>query len=74
MRDRRQQTVFLAATARSGTAMKGTVKWLDGAMFVAESGSGHTVVMDGPEDLGGAKSVPQAAGNAAFGHRRLCYL
>lgn len=33
--------------------MKGTVKWLDGAMFVAESGSGHTVVMDGPEDLGG---------------------
>jgi putative redox protein len=33
--------------------MKGTVKWTDGAMFVAESGSGHTVVMDGPEDLGG---------------------
>ena len=33
--------------------MKGTVKWLDGAMFVGESGSGHTVVMDGPEDLGG---------------------
>lgn len=33
--------------------MKGTVKWVDGAMFVGESGSGHTVVMDGPEDLGG---------------------
>jgi putative redox protein len=33
--------------------MKGTVKWLDGAMFIGESGSGHTVVMDGPEDLGG---------------------
>ncbi|MEE4203766.1 MAG: OsmC family protein [Halieaceae bacterium] len=33
--------------------MQGTVKWLDGAMFVGESGSGHTVVMDGPEDLGG---------------------
>ncbi len=33
--------------------MKGTVKWMDGAMFVGESGSGHTVVMDGPEDLGG---------------------
>jgi putative redox protein len=33
--------------------MKATVKWMDGAMFVGESGSGHTVVMDGPEDLGG---------------------
>jgi putative redox protein len=33
--------------------MKGTVKWADGAMFLAESGTGHTVVMDGPEDLGG---------------------
>lgn len=36
-----------------GRAMKATVKWTDGAMFVGESGSGHTVVMDGPEDLGG---------------------
>ena len=33
--------------------MQATVKWMDGAMFVGESGSGHTVVMDGPEDLGG---------------------
>ncbi|WP_269617614.1 OsmC family protein [Zhongshania sp. BJYM1] len=33
--------------------MKATVKWVDGAMFLAESGSGHSVVMDGPEDHGG---------------------
>lgn len=33
--------------------MKATVKWVDNAMFLAESGSGHTVVMDGPEDHGG---------------------
>ena len=33
--------------------MQGTVKWMDGAMFIGESGSGHSVVMDGPEDLGG---------------------
>ncbi len=33
--------------------MKATVKWLDNAMFVGESGSGHSVVMDGPEDHGG---------------------
>ena len=34
-------------------SMKATVKWLDNAMFVGESGSGHGVVMDGPESAGG---------------------
>ena len=34
-------------------SMQCTVKWVDGAMFLAESGSGHSVVMDGPEDHGG---------------------
>ncbi len=33
--------------------MEATVKWVDGAMFIGESGSGHSVVMDGPEDHGG---------------------
>ena len=33
--------------------MKATVKWVDGARFLGESGSGHSVVMDGPEDQGG---------------------
>lgn len=33
--------------------MKASVRWVDGAMFLAESGSGHCVVMDGPEDSGG---------------------
>lgn len=33
--------------------MKTTVKWVDNAMFLGESGSGHAVVMDGPEDHGG---------------------
>lgn len=33
--------------------MKARVKWVDGAMMVAESGSGHAVVMDGPPDFGG---------------------
>jgi len=33
--------------------MKATVRWLDGARFAGESGSGHTVVMDGPPDSGG---------------------
>jgi putative redox protein len=33
--------------------MKATVRWLESAMFLGESGSGHTVVMDGPESSGG---------------------
>lgn len=39
--------------------MQTTVKWMDGAMFVGESGSGHSVVMDGPEDLGGRNLGPR---------------
>ncbi len=33
--------------------MQATVKWVDGRTFLGESGSGHTVVMDGPPDHGG---------------------
>jgi len=33
--------------------MQATVKWIGDMMFVGESESGHTVVMDGPPDHGG---------------------
>ncbi|MCB1691360.1 MAG: OsmC family protein [Pseudomonadales bacterium] len=33
--------------------MKATIKWVDDVMFVAESESGHAVVIDGPPDAGG---------------------
>jgi putative redox protein len=33
--------------------MKATVKLVDGMMFVGETGSGHAVVIDGPESVGG---------------------
>ncbi len=33
--------------------MKARVKWVEEATFLAESGSGHAVVMDGPPELGG---------------------
>ncbi len=33
--------------------MKATIKWVDGVMFLGESGSGHTAVMDGAESQGG---------------------
>ena len=33
--------------------MKARIKWVQDAMFVGESDSGHAVVMDGPPDGGG---------------------
>ena len=33
--------------------MNTTVRWIEGMMMVGESASGHAIVMDGPEDLGG---------------------
>lgn len=33
--------------------MKARIKWIDGALMVGESGSGHALVMDGPEEHGG---------------------
>ncbi|WXU00253.1 MAG: Protein YhfA [Catillopecten margaritatus gill symbiont] len=30
-----------------------TVRWIEGMMMVGESDSGHAIVMDGPEALGG---------------------
>jgi putative redox protein len=39
--------------------MKATVKWVDGAMFLGESGTGHTVVMDGAAEQGGRNLGPR---------------
>ncbi len=33
--------------------MEAKVKWVDGRMFVGETGSGHAVIMDGPPSHGG---------------------
>lgn len=33
--------------------MRARVKWVENALFVGESGSGHAVVMDGPGESGG---------------------
>ena len=33
--------------------MKARVKWIEGSSFVAQSGSGHSVVLDGPPEAGG---------------------
>ncbi|CEP34957.1 MULTISPECIES: OsmC family protein [Halomonadaceae] len=39
--------------------MKARVKWTEGRQFVAESGSGHSVVIDGPPDHGGRNTGPR---------------
>lgn len=33
--------------------MQARIKWVENMAFVAESGTGHAVVIDGPPDLGG---------------------
>ena len=33
--------------------MQGKVSWAGDVMFEAESGTGHSIIMDGPEELGG---------------------
>lgn len=39
--------------------MKARVKWIDGAMMVGESGSGHAIVMDGAPEFGGREMGPR---------------
>ena len=39
--------------------MRTTVKWTDGVSFVAESGSGHKITMDGAPESGGRNLGPR---------------
>lgn len=39
--------------------MKTRIKWTDGRQFVAESGSGHSVVLDGSPEHGGRNTGPR---------------
>jgi putative redox protein len=39
--------------------MKARIKWQDEMSFVAESGSGHKILMDGPPDAGGQNLGPR---------------
>lgn len=39
--------------------MKARVKWLENALFLGESGSGHAIVMDGPPESGGKNLGPR---------------
>lgn len=39
--------------------MECTVKWVGNMSFLAETGSGHTVAMDGPPEAGGRNMAPR---------------
>ncbi|MFN4087979.1 MAG: OsmC family protein [Alphaproteobacteria bacterium] len=39
--------------------MKTRIKWVEGAAFLGESGSGHAVLMDGAPDAGGRNLGPR---------------
>lgn len=39
--------------------MKATIKWIDQVSFVAETGSGHAVVVDGSPEAGGRNIGPR---------------
>lgn len=39
--------------------MQAEISWRGGASFLAESGSGHQVIMDGPPDHGGKNQGPR---------------
>lgn len=39
--------------------MKARIKWVEDMAYLAESGSGHALVVDGPPDLGGRNLGPR---------------
>jgi len=39
--------------------LRATVKWIDGVSFVAETGSGHALVVDGAPEAGGRNIGPR---------------
>ena len=39
--------------------MEARVKWHENAVFIAESGSGHAIVVDGPAEIGGRNLGPR---------------
>ena len=39
--------------------MQARIKWVENAAFLAETGSGHALVVDGPEEIGGRNLGPR---------------
>ena len=39
--------------------MQARIKWVENAAFVGETGSGHAIVIDGPQEIGGRNLGPR---------------
>lgn len=39
--------------------MEARIKWAENAAFIGETGSGHAIVIDGPQDIGGRNLGPR---------------
>jgi putative redox protein len=50
---------FGAGPKRCEVALKARVKWIEGVSFVAETGSGHSMVVDGAPEAGGRNIGPR---------------
>jgi putative redox protein len=50
---------LLVEIAGRGRQLRARVKWVEGVSFVAETGSGHAVVVDGSPDAGGRNLGPR---------------
>src|SRR6185437_5221416 len=50
---RRHQVPGQAQARGVGMSTTAKISWVEGALFVAEGGSGHTITMDGAPDIGG---------------------
>src|ERR1044072_571439 len=56
------------AQARGGVmSTTAKISWVDGALFVAEAGSGHTITMDGAPDVGGRNLASRPLEGLAMG-------
>jgi putative redox protein len=51
--------VPVGSRCSKGTQLKARIKWNEGVCFVAETGSGHAIVVDGAADAGGRNLGPR---------------
>ncbi len=56
---------------RRSNQMECTIKWVDGMSFIAETGTGHLVAMDGAPEAGGRNLAPRPDGVDAGWRGRL---
>lgn len=57
--EKKPERITSEAAADPRADMRATIRWVDDALFVGETGSGHGVVIDGPPEAGGRNLGPR---------------